>query len=90
MHFLGVLQFTHVQPLPWPNKQLWTRVSGISSEFQLFIVGEGELQEHFVKDALFYEGTQKLQKVMNITTFVHNCTLTLSLCIPSGFHCTKC
>ena len=27
--------------------------------------GEGELQENFVKVALYYEGTQKLQKIMN-------------------------
>ena len=26
---------------------------------------EGELQENFEKDTLFYEGTQKLQKIMN-------------------------
>ena len=27
----------------------------------------GELQENFEKDALFYEGTQKLQKIMTDT-----------------------
>ena len=27
--------------------------------------GEGELQENFEKDALFYEGKRKLQKIMN-------------------------
>ena len=27
--------------------------------------GEGELQENFIKVALYYEGTQKLQKIMN-------------------------
>ena len=42
-------------------------VSIIFSEFQLCIVwGKGELQKNFEKDALFYEGTQKWQKIMNI------------------------
>ena len=31
----------------------------------LYRVGEGELQENFIKVALYYEGTQKLQKIMN-------------------------
>ena len=36
------------------------------SEFQLCVVwGEGELQEHFKKDVLFYEGSQILQKNIN-------------------------
>ena len=29
--------------------------------------GEGELRENFEKGALFYEGTQILQKIMNAT-----------------------
>ena len=37
LHFWGVFQFTQVQPLPSPNKQFWTRVSRIISEFQLCI-----------------------------------------------------
>ena len=28
-------------------------------------MGEGKLQAIFEKDALFYDGTQKLQKIMN-------------------------
>ena len=31
--FLGVFQFTQVQPLPSPHKQCWTRVSRIFPEF---------------------------------------------------------
>ena len=33
--------------------------------------GEGELQENFEKDALFYEGTKKLQNNMNTTLLSH-------------------
>ena len=54
LRFWSVLQFTQVQPLPSPNKQCWTRVSKIFSEFQLCIgCGEGEQQENFEKDILF-------------------------------------
>ena len=54
LRFLGVFQFTQVQPLPSPHKQCWTRASRIFSEFQLCIgLGEGELQENFEKNALF-------------------------------------
>ena len=62
--FLGVFQFTQAQPPPSPHKQCWTRVFRMFSEFQHCIRigwgggGEGELQENFEKDALFYEGTQ--------------------------------
>ena len=28
-------------------------------------MGEGELRENFEKDALFYEGTHKLQEIIN-------------------------
>ena len=31
----------------------------------LYRVGGGELQENFIKVALYYEGTQKLQKILN-------------------------
>ena len=52
--FLGRFQLKQVQPLPSRQKQCWTRVSRIFSEFQLCIGwGEGELQENFEKDALF-------------------------------------
>ena len=67
LRFGGVSQFTQVQRLPSPHKQCWTRVSRSFSEFQLCIGwGEGELQDNFEKDALFYEGTEKWQKYMNI------------------------
>ena len=41
-------------------------VSWNAPEFQHCVgCGEGELQENFEKDALFYVGTQKLQKIIN-------------------------
>ena len=68
MHFWGIFQFTHAQPLASRHKQCWTRISRIFSEFQLCIgCGEGELRENFEKNTLFYEGTQILQKIMNTT-----------------------
>ena len=43
-----------VQPLPLPQKQCWTSVSRIFTEFQLCVRwGEKELQENVEKDALF-------------------------------------
>ena len=61
---LGVLQCIQAQPLPSPHRQCWTRVSRILSEFQLCKGwGEGELQENFEKDTLFYEGTQNERKL---------------------------
>ena len=63
LDFWGIFQFTQVQPLPLPQR--WTRAPRIFSEFQLCIGGWGELQENFAKDALLYEGTQKLQNNMN-------------------------
>lgn len=45
----------------------------------LYWVGEGELLENFEKDALFYKGTDKLQKLLillyfpNARTLVHDC-----------------
>ena len=65
--FMVIFQFTQVQPLPSPHKQCWTCVPRIFFEFQLYIGwGEGELQENFKKGALFYEGSEKWQKNMNI------------------------
>ena len=68
LHFWGVFQFRQAQPLPSPYKQRGTRVSRFFffSEFQLCMGWEqGDLQENLEKDALFYEGTQKLQKNVN-------------------------
>ena len=68
LHFGGIFQFTHAHPLASRHKQCWTRVSRIFTEFRLCIGwGEGELREKFEKDALFCEGTQILQKIMNTT-----------------------
>ena len=52
-------------PLPTPQTKLNVCIQNFF-EFQ-HCVGwrEGELQEHFEKDALFYEGIHKLQKIMN-------------------------
>ena len=53
-------------PNPPPHKQHWMCVSRIFSKFlQCVGQGERELQENFKKDALFFEGTQKLQKIMS-------------------------
>ena len=49
--------FSNAQPLPSPHKQSWTRAYRIFLEFQLCTGwGEGELQDNFEKDGLFYEG----------------------------------
>ena len=56
------------------------RASSIFSEFQLSTrSGEGKMTENFEKDALFCEGTRKLQKIMNTALLsqgiVHDCNL---------------
>ena len=51
----------------------FTSVVRILSEFQICIGwGKGELQENVEKDALFYKGTHKLQKIMN-TALLSQC-----------------
>ena len=55
LNFWGVFQFTHTLPHPAsPHKQRWTHVSRIFFP-SLYRAGEGELQENFEKDALFYD-----------------------------------
>ena len=67
LHFFGIFQFTHAQPLTS------THILDMCSQFQICIGwGEGELQEHFENDALFYKGTHKLQKIMN-TALLSQC-----------------
>ena len=67
----GVFSNTHrPNPSPHHTQKSWTRVSGTDleffSQFQLCIGwGEGEMEEYFEKDALFYEGTQNREKNMN-------------------------
>ena len=52
--FLRRFPMHTVQPLPLPQKQCWTSVSRIFTEFQLCVRwGEKELQENVEKDALF-------------------------------------
>ena len=53
-------------------------------EFQHCVgCGEGELQENFGKDALFYVGTQKLQKIINTALLSQ---LLLSRIVSSADH----
>ena len=64
--FVGVFSVdTCPTPLPTPQTKLNVCIQNFF-EFQ-HCVGwrEGELEEHFEKDALFYEGIHKLQKIMN-------------------------
>ena len=62
----GVFSNSHM-PYPSPHSaNNFGRVyPNFFSEFQLYIWwGEEEMQKKFEKDALFYEGTQKLQKIV--------------------------
>ena len=68
---------THAQAvtLPPSHKQRWMHISRIFLTFNIVL---GGVQDIFPKVALFYEGTQKLQKSMNTAsllgrTFVHDC-----------------
>ena len=54
LHFWGVYQFTQVQPLASPHKNVG-RMSRIFSGWER----EGELQENSEKDVLFNERTEK-------------------------------
>ena len=55
LNFWGIFQFTHTLPLSSPHKQRWTHVFRIFFPVTtLYRAGEGELQENFEKDALFY------------------------------------
>ena len=76
-HLWCFFQITHAQAvtLPPSHKQRWMHVSRI---FPTFNNAQGGVQDIFEKVALFYEGTQKLQKIMNTAsllgrTFVHDC-----------------
>ena len=57
----GVFSNSHRPNPSLTHKQRWTRVSRVFffRVSTLYRVGEGELQENFEKDALFYEGIQK-------------------------------
>ena len=77
-HLWCFFQITHAQAvtLPPSHKQHWMHVSRI---FPTFNNAYGGVQDIFEKVALFYEGTQKLQKIMNNAslpgrTFVHDCS----------------
>ena len=70
--------FSSHMPTPFPTPQ--TKLDVCIQNFFEFqhCVGwrEGELQEHFAKDALFYEGIHKLQKIMNtalLSQALHPC-----------------
>ena len=75
--FVGIFSVhTCSTPFPTPQTKLDVCIQNFF-EFQ-HCVGwrEGELQEHFAKDALFYEGIHKLQKIMNtalLSQALHPC-----------------
>ena len=75
-HLWHFFQITHAQAvtLPPSHKQRWMHISRI---FLTFNIVQGGVQDIFQKIALFYEGAQKLQKIMNTAsllgrTFVHD------------------
>ena len=68
----------HTCPTPFPTPQ--TKLALCIQNFSEFqhCVGwrEGELREHFAKDALFYVGIHKSQKIMNtalLSQALHPC-----------------
>ena len=64
--FLGsFLIHTRSTPPPSPQAKLDACIQNLFSEFH-YCVGweEGKLQENFEKCALFYKGTQRLQKIV--------------------------
>ena len=70
LHLWGLFQFTQdpTSP-PTPQTTLDTSIKNVSTLDTTIKNcvgwGKGELQENLEKDALFNEGTQKLQKIMN-------------------------
>ena len=71
--FLWHFPIHTIMPNPSPHPTSWICVVRILSEFQICIGwGEGELQENFENDALFYKGTYKLQKIMS-TALLSQC-----------------
>ena len=70
---LGTLAFLECFPIrigPTPPLNPQTTLDSCIQTFflrvsTLYRVGEGELRENFENDALFYEGTHKLWKIMN-------------------------
>ena len=58
--FLGIFQFTQVQPLPSPHKHCWTCVSRIFSEFQLCIVWGEENCKKISKRCTVVRGNQEM------------------------------
>ena len=69
--FLGHFPI-HTGPAP-PLTPQTTLDASTQNFFRVFTMyrGEGELQENFEKDALFYEGTKKLQNNMNTALLSH-------------------
>ena len=67
LHLWIFFQFTYVQTLPQPHRQRWTLASRIFPAFQHCIrVGEWDrTASNFQKGCTVYEGTQKLQKIVN-------------------------
>ena len=67
LRFRGVFRVTRTQPLllPGPQTMLDACIQNFFQVSSLYGVGEGRNEEHFEKVALFYEGTQTLQKKTN-------------------------
>ena len=58
--------YTGSTPLLTPQTMLDACIQKFFRVSTLYRVGEGELQDNFEEDALFYEETEKWQKNMNI------------------------
>ena len=77
LHLWGFFFSIHTCPTPpLPHRQRWARISRICSEFQQ--CGgwrERELRAIVKKDALFFEGTKKLQKICEYCIDAQDCTM---------------
>ena len=89
LRFWGVFQFTHVQPLPSPHKQCWTRVSRIFFQVStLYRVGGGRSARKFRKWWTVLSGNGEMtEKYAYCSTvprnFVQDCSSTTTWAILS-------
>ena len=89
LRFWGVFQFTHVQPLPSPHKQCWTRVSRIFFRVStLYRVGGGRSARKFRKWCTVLSGNWEMtEKYAYCSTvprnFVQDCSSTTTWAILS-------
>ena len=63
--FVGLFSVNICPAQPPFQKYRWTRVSRIFRFLTLCRVGVGRIARKLQKSELFYEGTKKLQKIMN-------------------------